>query len=128
MFDLNKHFKRDAILIVGLLTSILFIMGAGAPAVVTPWYMAINWGTIITTVVGTGGLFAVIKYILDFRLGSKAADNSQEKVYMDASEKLRKELQEMIDILKSDVEALRKRVITLEKYITDNNLPIPGSV
>lgn len=140
---------RDILLFLAIFTMMVFIVAAcmgctpalatgatvatGAALVAAPWYVTFPWGQVIATVVGTGGVFAVVKYVLDYRLGvkkvkseDKKEDNNMESEYVKAQADLRKELQGMIESLKKDVELLRSRVSCLESYIHTNGLPVPG--
>jgi hypothetical protein len=84
-----------------------------------------NWAQIAATVLGGGGLFAFIKYILDFRLGGKAIAMEDKKLEIDSAAHIRKELTEIMDRMEKEIESLRQRVGLLETTLSRNNIPLP---
>lgn len=150
MKNLWKKFKslfkmslttRDMLVFLVLLSLIMVVLAgcaayavpaAGAVAIVAPWYATINWTQVIVTVAGGGGLFAVVKYVLDYRLGvkkvkseDKKEDNRQEESYVQENKQLRDEYKAMVVELRAELENLRKRISLLEVTLAENNIPLP---
>ena len=129
---------RDAMVYLLLLALVMVIFAgctayaAPAAVVAVPWYAAINWTQIIVTVLGGGGLFAIVKYVLDYRSGVKKVkvdstkeDNRQEEAYVEQANKLRDEYRILLGEVREEVAMLRKRISLLEITLTENNIPLP---
>lgn len=97
----------------------------GAAVVAAPWYATINWAQLIGTLIGAGGIFAVVKYVLDYRLGVKKVNLDEKKVDNDEAADIRQEMKEMMDRMQVEINSLRKRIGLLETTLTKNNIPLP---
>lgn len=117
-------------LIVALLACLPLLLASGpVAAAVGTGSLTLGWTqiivTLITVLLGGGGIFALVKYVMEFKLGKYKENNRVEETKVDAAAELRDEYRDMLKELRAEMNILRERIAILEKYISDNNLPLP---
>jgi hypothetical protein len=126
---LNKSATWRAIVKLPRPHQIFLLLCLLATAAPTAAGLSISWTqiivTLITVLLGGGGVFGLIKYALDFKLGKIKETNRVEEKNVDAAAELRDEYRQMLKELREEMSCLRERIAVLERYITDNNLPLP---